>query len=70
MRGQSQASPARLGSIPARDRIATWADARVRKRQSEQVRQVQLAAAAAAERRRVQRSAGQRPNVTLRRLPY
>lgn len=70
MRGQLQASTARLGSIPARERLAVWADARVRKRRADQVRAVERAARLAAERRRALRAGPTRTDLTLRRLPY
>lgn len=70
MRGQMQASAASLGRTPARERASAWVDARVRKRQSERSRELVLTTAVAHERRRELRSAGGRPGVALRRLPY
>ena len=70
MRGQSQASAARLGSTPARERIATWADERVRKRRAQQARELELVAALAAERRHSRRRSGVGPGMNSHRLPY
>jgi hypothetical protein len=70
MRGQSQASSARLGTLPARVRWATWADARVRKRKSEQSERLAVMVRLASQRRQAMR-AGSDPSVgQLRRLPY
>jgi predicted exporter len=70
MRGQVQASAARLGTVPVRERLATWADAWVRKRWVEQGREVALMAAVRDERRRELRAAWGRAGVALQRLPY
>jgi hypothetical protein len=70
MRGQLQASAASLGSAPARERASAWVDARVRKRQSERSREVELIVAVQDERRRELRMAWGRSGVALRRLPY
>ena len=70
MRGQVQASVARLGRTPARERLAAWVDARVRKRQSELERRIVIMAALQEERRRELRIPWGRARIPLPRPPY
>lgn len=70
MRGQVQASVARLGRTPARERLAAWVDARVRKRQSERERAIVIMAALEQERRRELRMPWGRSRMALPRPPY
>lgn len=70
MRGQAIPSSARLGSLPARERLAAWADVRIRKRRSEHAREAVLMAGLANERRLELRRAWGRAGVAVRRLPY
>ena len=70
MRGQTQASSARLGTLPARVRWATWADARVRKRQHEQSERLAVMARLDSQRRQALRTGSVPPVARLRRLPY
>jgi hypothetical protein len=70
MRGQTQASSARLRTLPARVRWATWADARVRKRQYEQSERLAVIVRLDSQRRQALRT-GSVPRVAeLPRLPY
>lgn len=70
MRGQMQASVVRLGRVPARERLAAWVDARVRKRQSDRERAVVIMAALQQERRRELRLPWGRSEIARPRLPY
>jgi hypothetical protein len=70
MRGETQASSARLGTLPARVRWATWADARVRKRKSEQSERLDVMVRLAAQRREALRAGSVAPVAPLRRAPY
>ena len=70
MRGQVQTSAARLGIVPARERLAAWADAWVRKRRSQRIREITVRAALASERRRALRSGPVRCRAAGLRPPY
>jgi hypothetical protein len=70
MRGQTQTSAARLGTLPARVRWATWAEARVRKRKDDRAHELAIVHALGEQRRRELRAASGRPTAPLRRLPY
>jgi hypothetical protein len=69
MRGHTQASSARLGTLPVRVRWATWADARVRKRSYAKSERLAVMVRLDSERRQALR-AGSPPPAALRRLRY
>jgi len=69
MRGQSQVSTARLGTVPVRARLAGWIDSQLRKRPTTQ-RQDAIVMAALAQQRRQALRCSPGPDAKLRRLPY